>query len=266
MLDPSALQTAPPAPRGPNLGALLVGIWVRPGRTLRTIAAGPAWLWLVPVALALVLAVGQGFASAPARDAAQRARNQAALEASLAAMPAEYRDTLPADATTVPEPSQVLTLWVPLALGVAGVFFGWLVRAAVLHISSLALGGQQTFGQMYRTSAWASFPLLLRTLVQTLYAAAGGGLVTSPGLSGLLPAPAAPGAAGAFTAAPATLPAILLGRLDLFTLWYLVLLAFAVVAASKLSRSKALVVAAIYAVLSVLTGLGQLLTRGITGD
>ncbi len=130
---------------------------------------GPAWLWLVPFLIALALAVGLAFAGAPARDALQRDRNRALVEARLQELPPEMRDSPPEELINVAEPSRVLTLWVPLTIAVAGILFGWLLRAALLHVSSLALGGQQSYGAVYRVSAWAGFPLLLRSAVQLVY-------------------------------------------------------------------------------------------------
>jgi len=263
MFDPTAVQAAPASPHSPNLLALLAGIWFRPGRTLRAVAAGPAWLWTVPFFIALALTVGLAFASVPARDALQREKIQAQMEASLQELPPELRDSPPEGYADVPEPSPVLTLWLPMVSAVAGILFGWLLRAAVLHVSSMALGGRQSFGAVYRASAWASFPLLLRSAVQLIYLLVGGGMSAGAGLSGLLAvAPVAAG--GAAPAAPSIL-AILLSRVDLYTIWYVILLGVAVAAAGKLSRGKAAVVAAVYVALSLLIALAQLVTQGLTG-
>jgi len=108
MFDPTAVQAAPAPPRGPNLFALLAGIWFRPGRTLRAVAAGPAWLWTIPFLIALALAVGLAFASAPARDAQQRERSQAMLEVRLQELPPELRDSPPEGFADLPEPSRVM--------------------------------------------------------------------------------------------------------------------------------------------------------------
>jgi hypothetical protein len=263
MFDPTAAQAAPAPPRSPSLLALLAGIWFRPGRTLRAVAAGPAWLWTIPFFIALALAVGLALASAPAHDALQRERSQAMVEARLQELPPEMRDSPPEGFADVPEPSRVLTLWVPLVIAAAGILLGWLLRAALLHLSSMALGGRQSFGAVYRASAWASFPLLLRNAVQLIYLLVGGGLVDGAGLSGLLAA--APAAAGGVTQAVPSIPAILLSRVDLYTIWYVILLGVAVAAAGKLARGKAAVVVAVYVVLSLLTALTQLVTQGLTG-
>jgi hypothetical protein len=262
MFDPTAVQAAPAPQRGPNLLALLAGIWFRPGRTLRAVAAGPAWLWTIPFLIALALAVGLTFARAPARDALQRERSQAQMEARLQELPPEMRESPPEEFTDVPEPSPVLTLWVPLVSAAAGILLGWLLRAAVLHVSSMALGGRQSFGAVYRTSAWASFPLLLGSAVQLIYLLVGGGMIAGAGLSGLLAA--APAADGVAPTA-LSIPAILLSRVDFYTIWYVILLGVAVAAAGKLSRGKAAVVVAVYVVLSLLTALTQLVTQGLMG-
>ena len=261
MFDPTAVQADTAPPRGPKPFALLAGIWFRPGRTLRAVAAGPAWLWAIPFFIALALAVGLVFAGAPARDAQQRERSQAQMEARLQELPPEMRESPPEGFADVPEPSRVLTLWVPLIIAAAGILFGWLLRAALLHVSSMALGGRQSFGAVYRTSAWASFPLLLGSAVQLIYLLVGGGMIAGAGLSGLLAA--APAADGVAPTAP-SIPAILLSRVDFYTIWYVILLGVAVAAAGKLSRGKAAVVVAVYVVLSLLTALAQLVTQGLT--
>lgn len=255
MFDPAAVQAAPPPRRGPNLLSLLGSIWLRPGRTLRAVAEGPGWLWVVPLALAVALTLARVFAAAPALAEEQRARAQAQIEAQFQDMPQEVIDSLPEDAKVAPEPSAVLTLGLPLAGGLGGILVGWLVRAALLHVISLALGGQQGFGHVYRTAAWASFPLILREAVQALAALFTGQAVKGAGLAGLL----------ASDGQTVTLPAIVLGRIDLFTIWYVVLLVIAMSAAGKLTRGKASVVVGAYALLSLAGGLGRLLTQGITG-
>ena len=256
MFDPDAVNAAPPPPRGPNILSLLGGIWLRPGRTLRAVAAGPKWLWVLPLLLAVALTLARVFAAAPGLAEEQRARTQAQIEAQFQDMPQEVIDTLPEEATTVPEPSPVLTVGLPRVAGLGGILLGWLVRAALLHVGSLALGGRQSFGQIYRTSAWASFPLILRDAVQALAMGVTGQVVKGSGLSGLLTSTDTAGV---------TLPAIVLGRIDVYAIWYVLLLVIALGAASKLTRGKAAAVVAFYAALSLLGGLGQLLTQGITG-
>jgi len=278
MFDPAAIQAAPPPPRGPRPLALLAQVWFRPARTLRAVAGGPGWLWIIPLLLAVALTLARVFVAAPLLAQEQRAQMQAMQEANMANIPAEYRESLPPEATQLPEPSAALTVGLPLIGGLGGILLGWLLRAGLLHVGCLALGGRQSFGVLYRVSAWASLPLILRDAVQATYMALAHERVKAPGLSGLLATTStSQGVAGSMgvvssagvvsgtASQPVSALSIVLGRVDLYTLWYLALLGLACVAASKLPRGKAALVVAGYALLSVLTGFGGLLTRGLTG-
>ncbi len=88
-------------------------------------------------------------------------------------------------------------------------------------------------------------------------------MIAGEGLSGLLAA--TPAAGDNMAQAAPSIPAILLGRVDLYTIWYVILLGVAVAAAGKLSRGKAVVVVVVYVVLSLLTALARLATQGLTG-
>jgi len=278
MFDPAAIQAAPQAPRGPGPFTLLAQLWFRPARTLRAVANGPGWLWIGPLLLAVALTLARVFVAAPLLAQEQRTQMQAMQEANLANMPAKYLESLPPEATQLPEPSAALTVGLPLIGGLGGILLGWLLRAALLHVGCLALGGRQGFGILYRVSAWASLPLILRDAVQAIYMALAHELVKAPGLSGLLTTTSSSqGVAGSMgVVSPAgvvsgtasqsvTAASIVLGRVDLYTLWYLVLLGLACMAASKLPRGKAALIVTAYALLSILTGFGSLLTRGVTG-
>ena len=157
----------------------------------------------------------------------------------------------------------MLTLWVPLVIAAAGILFGWLLRAAVLHVSSLALGGRQSFGAVYRASAWASFPLLLAQ--RRAVGLCPGGRWDDRRRRAVRSAGSGAGCGRWRTQAAPSIPAILLSRVDLYTIWYVILLGVAVAAAGKLSRGKAAVVVAVYVVLSLLTALAQLVTQGLMG-
>lgn len=264
--DPDAIRAAPAVARGPHPLALLGQIWFRPGQALRNVVNGPGWLWLLPMVLAIALMLARVFAAAPVETAARAAELQAAHEAQLQEMPAEYRESLPPEELQAPAPAAALILGPPLLTGLGGILLGWLVRAALLHVSSLALGGRQGFGPLYRASAWASFPLILRDAVQAAYVLITHELIRGPGLSGLLLAAGdgqMQGVGGQPQGIVPTIAGVVLGRIDLYTLWYLGLLIAAVVAAGRLPRGKAIAVVAIYTLLSLAAGLGGTLLQGV---
>jgi hypothetical protein len=228
----------------------------------------------LPLLLALALTLGRVFASAPLETQARATELQAARDAQLQEMPVEYRNSLPPEELQAPPPAAALVVGPLLLTGLGGILLGWLVRAALLHVSSLALGGRQGFGPLYRASAWASFPLILRDAVQTAYVLITHELIRGPGLSGLLATAGdgqsqgvgqPQGIGGQPQGIAPTIAGVVLGRIDLYTLWYLGLLIAAVVAASKLPRGKAILVVAIYALLSLATGFGGTLLQSVTG-
>jgi hypothetical protein len=265
-LDPATIEAPPP--RGPNPLRLLVQIWVRPRQALKDVAEGPGWLWVIPLLLAVVLLLARVLVGAPLQVQARTAQIQAMQEANMADMPPEVRENLPPEALQAPQIPQSTIIAPALIAGFSAILLGWLLRAALLHIGSMALGGRQGFGVLYRVSAWAGLPLILRNAVQSVYMQVIGELIQGPGLSGLVASPAEPTVSGLFplfAGGQPTAIGIFLSKLDLYTIWYLILLALAVRAASNLSGGKALVVVGLYACLALLPSFVPLLVFGVLG-
>jgi hypothetical protein len=183
-------------------------------------------------------------------------------------LPPEVRENLPPEARQSPQIPQSTIIAPALIAGLSAILLGWLLRAALLHIGSMALGGRQGFGVLYRVSAWAGLPLVLRDAVQAVYMQLTHELIQGPGLSGLVASPAEPtvnGLSSLFAGTQPTATGIFLSKLDLYTIWYLILLALAVRAASNLSRGKALVVVGLYVFLALLPSFVPLLVFGVLG-
>lgn len=266
-LDPATIEA--PSPRGPNPLGLLAQIWIRPRQALGAVAEGPGWLWVIPLLLAVMLLVARVFVGAPLQVQARLAQIQAMQEARMADMPSEVRETLPPEALQMPEIPQTAIIAPALIAGLSAILLGWLLRAVLLHIASMAFGGRQGFGALYRVSAWAGLPLVLRDAVQSVYMQMTGELIQGPGLSGLVASPAEPtfnGLSPLFAGAQPTATGIFLSKLDLYTIWYLILLVLAVRAASNLSSGKALVVVGLYAFLALLPSFAPLLVFGALGS
>jgi hypothetical protein len=243
--EPAAETTLSEAPRGPGLLSLLVWIWIRPRRALEGVRAGRTWLFVVPLLIAVIVFSLNGIVQAPLQAEIAHQENLARLREQIP--PAEFENLPPEMLVTPPGQPVVLTLLV--ALG--PLLLAWFIRPAVLHILGLLVGGQDSYAILLRTTAWASFPLILRALLQTIFAGLTQQPIVGSGLSGLVE--------------PGMLAAIL-GQIDLFTLWYVILLGLAVAVSSRLSRNKALVVTAIYVILVLLLNVGAaLLTGALTG-
>jgi len=162
-------------------------LWLalRPRRAMQTLAIAPDWIVILPVVLALALAYLRFLAVAL---------------------------LLPAD----PMPGLLGAL--------AQLSVGWLVRALVVMVLIVLMGGHSTIGRVYRLTVWAGLPLLLRQGLQILYLLYTGVQPDSPGLSGLI---------------DSGLARQVLGYLDLYNLWFAILLAAAVSAATILTQRRA---------------------------
>ncbi len=251
-LDRETIEAADALPpERTRLLTLLLYIWVRPRRALEQVAAGPRWLWLIPLVCAVVALLLRAFVAAPLQAEAQTAAMQAQIEAQ--AFPAAEGEMV---VEVPPTPSS--TAVAPALVGGLGVILlGWALRALILQVGSLAVGGRQSFGQVYRLSAWAAFPLILRDVVQAVYMLISGELVTGPGLSGLV-SQSGPGVANGLLGLGGqalSLPGVVLGRIDIYTLWFLALLVVAMQVGGTLKLGKAILVTAIYAMLALLPGL-----------
>jgi hypothetical protein len=118
------------------------------------------------------------------------------------------------------------------ALGaVLGAWFGWLIVAGLLHLVLTLLGGRTTSGSTLNLVAWASLPFVLRDLVQAAFMLSTRQLVPGVGLSGFAPQ----GTGMLVTAATEALK-----HIDLYSVWYGLLLIIGVRAAGGLRPGKAL--------------------------
>jgi hypothetical protein len=118
----------------------------------------------------------------------------------------------------------------PALLSVLGVWLGWLVVAGLLHLVLTLLGGRVTSGSTLNLAAWASLPFVLRDLVQAGFMLYSKQLVPGAGLSGFAPA-----GEGMLVTAVAEV----LKHIDLYGLWYALLLMIGVQGAAGLRGGKA---------------------------
>jgi hypothetical protein len=148
----------------------------------------------------------------------------------------------------------------PALLAVLGVWFGWLIVAGLLHLVLTLFGGRVTSGSTLNLVAWASLPFFIRDLVRAGFMLYSKQLVASPGLSGFAPAGEGP------------LNALLvevLKHIDLYGLWFAVLMIIGVGVASGLRGGKAvmavLLTLAVVLVLMVLPGVIASQFGGLSG-
>lgn len=135
---------------------------------------------------------------------------------------------------------------IPLVGAWTGLWLGWVLVAGLLHLGSTLLGGRGSMQGALNTVAWASLPFAIRDVLRVIYMLSAGHAIGSPGLSG-------------FATSAGFLPQ-LLARLDLFVLWYVILLIIGFAIVDGLSRGKAVlnVLVVIVLILLAQAGLGTL--------
>jgi hypothetical protein len=223
---------------------LLWGMIVRPRVTLEYLGEYGRRTWWLPALLALLLVVLPVLAAAP-----HRAQQQREAVAAIQEQQSEQREMTAREQEQMEQAMNIaaspfITTVFPAVAGVAGAVVGWLVWAGALYLGSMALGGRSSFGQMFRMVIWTWLPYALRGLLQIIYILVSGQIIANPGLSGFVVDNRAP--VEEMVVAPPSmgqmLLAGLLGRVDLFLFWNLILLVLGVMVATRLPRRKAVVV------------------------
>ena len=232
-------EQKPPAAQHWGLPRLLWGMIVRPRVTLEYLRDREGRTWWIPVLLGVLLTALPIVVAAPAttRQAVLVAQEQWG-ERQRAEMPAEEQAQIESIAA-----SPLLIVVFPAVGSVVGRVVGWLAWAGALYLAGMALGGRSTFGQMFRTVVWTWLPYVLRGLLQTVYILVSGQLIANPGLSGFIQSnyPAGETALVPPSLGQTVLQA-LLGQVDLFLFWNLILLVIGVMVVARLPRRKAALV------------------------
>jgi len=210
----------------------------RPAGALVPIAAEPRWVWLLPVVVAVVLAVAAIVLTFPLTSDS----SLAALDQQLAALPSQQAEMVNARVAWLRQPS----VW--LGAGIASrllwMFVSWLFSAVVLYLCMLLGGADVSFGGLFAAVPWTWLPFALRDVVQTAYVLLRGRLIANQGLSYFV-------STGIPAEDATSLSYGLLAQVDLFALWHAVLVLVLLSAVPRFSRGKAFVLTAVYCALNL---------------
>ncbi len=242
----------------PTFWNILWGVIRHPRRTFTLLRESPsrAWLWMA-VLLLLLSSLLPTLLSAPISARLARESIQQSMETMRQQNPEMTAEQESQMMNAVANP--LFTTIIPAVGGILGVILGWLVWSGALHLLSTMMGGGETFGQMWRTVIWSHTPYVLRGLLQSVYIATTGSLIANPGLSSLVsPVQDASEAVQTMISTPPTTGQLvlraLLSKIDLFSLWSLLLLGIGVTITARLSpRKGALVTGIVVVVLTALT-------------
>lgn len=109
----------------------------------------------------------------------------------------------------------VRTTIFPLVGKWAGIWLNWLTLSVILMVLLLLSGNQLEWRNVFNLVAWSSLPLLLRDVLQSIYLLLTNRLISAPGLSGF-GTPDAQGFSMFIT--------IVLGFVDLYLIWQMILI------------------------------------------
>jgi hypothetical protein len=146
----------------------------------------------------------------------------------------------------------------PALASTLGLWVSWLIIGGVLHLTTTLLGGRGDMASALNVAAWSSMPFALRDIVRIIAMLATKQAISSPGLAGF--APAVDSGWGVFANQ-------ILGMIDIYTIWMVILLVLGVRLNTNLSLGKA-ITCSLIALLSVfllraLIGLGAAQLGGL---
>ena len=223
---------------------LILPLFIRPRTALARVVAQNQPNWRAPIALLLLATVVHALV-AGSINAAARAAGEIVLPPNFEYYTPEQQAQFQQAATAT---NNTTFNYILHALGAAlGALLVWLVISWLLHLVLTLLGGRGTSQQVINVVAWASLPFVLRAVVQIVAMLATDRLVAGSGLAGF--APAGEGSLNVFFAS-------MLGQIDLYSIWHVLLVYLGVRLSSQLPRAKCvLAIALVFAVVMALRAL-----------
>jgi hypothetical protein len=140
---------------------------------------------------------------------------------------------------------------IPAVMELVKIWLGWFVVSGLLHLASTLLGGRGSMRSVLNLTAWCLLAFAVRDLLRVVFILIAQHPVVSPGLSGF---------------ATAAFVSQLLANLDLFFIWFAILLGMGLGISDALPLKKAVAAVAVVLVVVVLAkaGLGTL-TSNLSG-
>jgi hypothetical protein len=119
----------------------------------------------------------------------------------------------------------------PIIGSLFGIWIGWLIVGGTLHFATTLLGGRGETGVSMNIVAWANLPLAIRNIVRLFYMVISHKLIESPGLSGFI-APSDSNWSLVLIS--------ILGMIDIYLVWHVILLMIGVRVTTGLSTRKSI--------------------------
>ncbi len=221
-------------------------VFIRPRQTFELIAEEAQASWLTPM---LVLSATAFLSVVVGGYLTSRAARMGDMQ-----LPPDWQYWTPDMQNNFMQAQQsmqgpVFTYVFPFVLAFAGLWLGWLILSGLLHLGSTLLGGRGTMQAALNVVAWAGLPFAIRDGLRILFMLIAGHAIRNAGLSG-------------FSGAAVFLGQIL-AQVDVFFIWYIILVILGLRAAENLPTNKAVagVVGIMLVVLLVQAGIGTLISN-----
>jgi hypothetical protein len=198
--------------------------FIHPQKTIEKIVEQEKPVWLTPLTILSGLILLAGLIAGPIRRNA--ILTGASIPANFQYYSADQQSQFLSAQST--QSSSLFTVIFPIIGGLLGLWITWFLLSAILHMSLTLAGSRSKSLRFYNLVGWAMLPIAVRQIIQILAMLIGHTVVNNSGLSGFVT-----GTGGAAFLAG------ILGQIDLFFLWELVLLYMGVHALSGLSKQKA---------------------------
>lgn len=198
---------------------------IRPGKTLARILEVPKANWQTPLLCLAVAGIVEVIVAGPIK--------KAAIELGSNLPPGfEYYSPDQQQQFMQAQASQTSALFLyvfPIIGALLGIWISWFLLRSFLHLSLTLAGSRGKNILSGNLTAWASVPLIFRSIVHIVYMLASGSAITARGLSGMV---TAANGGGQFASA-------LLALVDIYLVWQVVLILIGSEKISGLPRLKA---------------------------
>jgi hypothetical protein len=207
----------------------IIGVFISPESTMQDIAARPSWL--LPLLIIVIVATAGTFFL---KDAILQTQLEAMEKRNMTAEQIEQAR---------PMMEKMMGITAPLFGALGTVVFYLFVAGLGMLVGSVILGGETKFSTIFAVTCWSGMIGVLSSLVNIPVMAKRQAMESATSLGILL----SPDAKGSFFYN-------LLSKIDLFTIWWIVVLGFGFAVAYKFSTRKAMTtVFVVWAIVAVAT-------------
>jgi hypothetical protein len=233
----------------------LLDMLIFPRRVFKQIAVIHSHTWALPMLLLTALVILASLAGGPARFQHTVMNLNQPPEDFIYWTPEQQSQFYEGQAAMQ---GPLFTVVFPMMTSLTGLWLGWFLLGSILHLLMTLQGSRQSREVYYSYTAWAAVPFALRSLVQIVALLVTRQIIDDPGLSGLISQQA--------NGWQAYLR-LVLGMVDLYSIWFIVLLFVGSPIISGLIPSKAmtttLISCIIFIVLALIPGIVRLQLGGL---